>query len=117
MREARGLVMAVSKFCKAGPSWGWEGNQQRLSVMLTLGASCLPDPIFAAFSTYPFGFLLHQLLNCRSIDGASRLVRVFHQLVSSPSAAEVPAVLPLLFAWLTAPEKPLRADVNYPLVL
>lgn len=75
MREAKALVMAVVKFAKAGLSWGMGENQQQLSVVLMLGApSCLPDPVAAAF---PFSFLLRQLLNCRSIDSASRLVPCF----------------------------------------
>lgn len=117
-QNGRVLVAAVVKFSEAGLSWGTGENQQQLSVILMQGApSCLSDHIFPAFPFIPSVSFSRQLLNCRSIDCASKLVRVFHQLVSLPFAAEVPAVLSLLFRWLKAHKKPLRADVKYPLIL
>lgn len=68
--------------------------------------SCLSEHIFAAFAFSPSVSFSHQLLNCRSTDYASELVRVFHQLVSLPFAAQVPAVLSLLFWWLKAHKSP-----------
>lgn len=66
----------------------------------------LSEHIFAAFPFSPSVSFSHQLLNCGSIDCASEQVRVFHQLVSLPFAAQVPAVLSLLFWWLKAHKSP-----------
>lgn len=116
--SGRVSVVAVVKFSEAGLSWGAGGDQHRLSVILTRGApSGLSDRIFAAFPFIPSLSFSRLLLNCRSIDCASELVRVFHQLVSLPFAAQVPAALSLLFWWLKARKKPLRANVKYLLVL
>jgi len=54
-----GRVLVALKFSEADLSWGVGGNQQQLRVIWTQGApSWLSDRSFAAFSVYPFGFLL-----------------------------------------------------------
>lgn len=115
-------VVNFSAF-QAGQEWSTGKEQQQLSVILMRGAlSCLlliplllPSP-FCRLPLSAFRFLLPSALSGSSAECLPTLC-VFQQLVSLPFATEVPAVLPLLFRWLKAHKRPLRAGVKYPLIL